>query len=125
MIISNESARLMREYRAAGDKLRELAWLFKTTTSNAHLIVTGQTHKTAGGPIQEIEKDTPESVIVEIRLLRALGYSYAELSEEFGKSKVALRSICCGKSYPYVGGPRAPKRGSNELGNILDGSVAA
>ncbi len=115
VIVSNENARLMRTYRASGSKIKDLAWLFETTTSNVHLIVTGQTHKEAGGPIQEIAKDTPESVIREIRLLRAIGYSYAELSEEFGKTPVALRSICCGKSYPYAGGPLVPKRGKNVL----------
>lgn len=102
----------MRELRAAEGKTSALSYLsklFDTTLANAHLIVTGQTHKNVGGPITEVKGPTSEDDVVAIRCLRAIGYKYADLSTEFGKSEVALRSICTGKSFPHYGGPLVKK----------------
>ena len=102
----------MREMRASGGKTSALSYLsklFDTTLANAHLIVTGQTHKNVGGPITGIKGPTCEADVVAIRCLRAIGYKYSDLSKEFGKSEVALRSICTGKSFPYYGGPIVSK----------------
>ena len=84
-----------------------LGWMFETSTANVHLIVTGQTHREVGGPITPVKDPTTEKEVLEIRSMRAHGFSYFELSKKFGKSEVALRSICSGKSFPYVGGPRS------------------
>lgn len=97
--------RVLRAINPRRATLHCLAELFDTTPANVHLIVTGQTHKNAGGPITDVRDPTTEEEVLEIRQLRALGYSYASLSDEFGKSEVALRSICSGKSFPRVGGP--------------------
>ena len=100
----------MRELRAASPRsmtLEYLGKLFETTTANVHLIVTGQTHKDAGGPITGVKGPTTEEDVLDIRRLRAMGYKYPDLSMEFGKSEVALRSICSGKSFPQYGGPRS------------------
>jgi hypothetical protein len=102
----------MRELRAAGGKpaaLSHLSKLFDTTLQNVHLIVTGQTHKEIGGPITEVKGPTSEEDVVIIRQMRALGYKYSDLSSEFDKSEVALRSICTGKSFPQYGGPLVRK----------------
>lgn len=101
----------MRELRALRPRtsLIYLGWLFETTPANVHLIVTGQTHKEIGGPITEVKGPTSEEEVLEIRRLRRCGYSYPALSEKFGKSEVALRSICSGKSFPQYGGPLTSK----------------
>jgi hypothetical protein len=104
----------MRTLRATGGRkatLKYLSWLYETTQANVHLIVTGQTHKEIGGPITPIREPTTEAEVLEIRRMRAIGYSYAELSKEFGKSEVALRSICSGRSFPHHGGPRSGQIG--------------
>lgn len=106
--LTDDEIKLMRELRASDTRkysLRKLAVMFKTTTANAHLIVTGQTHKQAGGPLSKVKFPTTDEEVIEIRTLRAIGYSYSALSKEFGKTEVALRSICSGKSFPNVGGP--------------------
>jgi hypothetical protein len=103
--VTDAQAVEIRNLRAGKAKLKDLAWLYETALSNVHLIVTGQSHKDAGGPIQPIEQPLEDSTVLEIRNMRALGYGYAELSIEYGKSEVALRSICSGKSFPHVGGP--------------------
>ena len=110
-VVDDERAHEMRDLRANGAKLDDLAWLFETTTSNVHLIVTGKTHRSAGGPITAVRGPTTSEDVIEIRQMRFMGYSYVALSLEFGKSEVALRSICCGKSFPKVGGPLVPKKG--------------
>jgi len=102
----------MRELRAASPKTVTLAYLselFETTIANAHLIVTGRTHKDVGGPITEAKGPTSEEDVIVIRQMRAMGYKYPELSDEFGKTEVALRSICSGKSFPQYGGPLTTK----------------
>lgn len=98
----------MRTLRATSKKatLSYLGWLFETTTANVHLIVTGQTHKEVGGPITGTRPPTDAEQVEEIRKLRVNHrWSYRLLSSEFGKSEVALRSICSGKSFPQYGGP--------------------
>lgn len=103
----------MRELRATGGRnmsLSYLAWLFETTVANVHLIVTGVTHKNAGGPITLVKDTLAEDQVVAIRERRAEGIPYAQISGEFGKTEVALRSICSGKSFPNVGGPIVSKR---------------
>jgi len=102
----------MRELRAASPRSMTLAYLgklFETTTANVHLIVTGQTHKEVGGPITNVKGPTTEEDVVIIRQMRRMGYSYRDLSMEFGKTEVALRSICAGKSFPQYGGPLASR----------------
>jgi hypothetical protein len=110
--LTDEDIVQMRELRAASPRTMTLSYLselFETTMANVHLIVTGQTHRDAGGPITEVKGPTSEEEVLEIRRLRRIGYSYPELSMEFGKSEVALRSICSGKSFPHYGGPLTSK----------------
>lgn len=98
----------MRLLRATGGtrvSLSSLAQMFDTTIANVHLITTGQTHKKAGGPLSNVREPTSEEEVLEIRHMRQLGYSYERLAQEYGKSSVALRSICSGKSFPQYGGP--------------------
>lgn len=111
--LTDEDIIQMRELRAANPRamtLEYLSKLFETTLANVHLIVTGQTHREAGGPVTEIKDPTTEEDVLDIRRLRAMGYKYPALAEEFGKSEVALRSICSGKSFPHIGGPRTGGR---------------
>jgi hypothetical protein len=112
--LTDEDIIEMRTLYASGGRRMStsyLGWMFETTTANVHLIVTGQTHKNVGGPISPVKGPTTEAEVLEIRELRAKGYDYYTLSEKFEKSQVALRSICSGKSFPHVGGPRSGQVG--------------
>lgn len=110
--LSDEEAREVRVLRAANPEqpLTYFAWLFEVTDTAIHKIVTGQSHKDAGGPVTPVRDPTTEEQVIEIRNWRARGYSYREISELTGKKETALRSICSGKSFPHVGGPIVPHR---------------
>ena len=113
--LTDEDIIEMRELRANQRKsVKWLGWKFDTTPANAHLIVTGRTHKNVGGPITPVKGPTSDEEVVEIRTMRAMGYTYAELAKEYGKSEVALRSICSGKSFPHLPGPRSGEVGRHK-----------
>lgn len=102
----------MRQLRATGGRkmsLLYLAWMFETSVPNVHFIITGATHKDADGPVTPARVPLTEEQVLAIRYRRSEGIPYAQLSEEFGKSSVALRSICSGHSFPNFGGPLAKR----------------
>lgn len=102
--LTDEEAAEMRGLRAAGVPPLYLAELFGVTNSAVHAVIKGYSHKRAKGPLTGTLVTRPEEV-PEIRGLRAAGMSYKSIAALTGKTEVALRRICTGKSFPDAGGP--------------------
>lgn len=110
--LTDREAREVRQLRHdnPGQPLTWLAWLYEVTDSAIHKVITGQSHKDAGGPIVPVRVPSTSDEIIAIREMRARGMAYKDISGKTGKKESALRSICSGKSFPRVGGPLTAHR---------------
>ena len=107
--VGDEDVIRMREMRAAGSSLFDIATLFDISISNTSRVVRGKTRKGAGGPLVSNMHVGPlhfsEDDIIRMREMRAAGVTLIALGELFGCSRETVRQITCGKGYTYLGGP--------------------
>ena len=101
----------IRNRRASGAPLKDLSVEFGVTLVMVSSICTGKSWAHAPGPIVEsgsvnCRRAVTDDQVIEIRHRRAAGGKLKELAVEFGVDHGAIASICLGKVYKHLGGPR-------------------
>lgn len=119
--ITTEDVVAMREARAAGATVKELAARYQMSMGGISDIVTGKQRRHEGGPITptRVKADPPpknprqpklsSDDVVRMREMRAAGVRLQDLAAQYGLSEVMVSYIVIGKKYKDAGGPLTRK----------------
>lgn len=105
MKLTDAQVRSMRELRADGASLKELAEWFEVSGSTVSDVCRGKTYVKAGGPVTRSWTKLTEEQVLELRTRRALGTLHKELAELFDRSAKTTGVISRGHAYADTDGP--------------------
>lgn len=111
----------MRELRAAGATVAELAERFGASVERVRALCCGSQRAEAGGPFTANPRAVlagfkPKVTAEQVRAMREAreaGATYRELAQRFGLHHKAVQRICVGRARANAGGPLQPRRPSH------------